>query len=69
MVSSMHTTIHLSAMHAPPSLRVQVGMVLDLTNSGRYYRFLEEVPDADQRQIIYCKVRSHCVSSHGPASL
>eukprot|EP00798_Chlamydomonas_sp_ICE-L_P001426 gene1426-32797_t len=34
-----------------------VGLVLDLTNSDRYYRFSEEVPDAEQRNITYHKVR------------
>jgi hypothetical protein len=34
----------------------QVGLVLDLTNSSRYYRFHDEVPDHERRQIFYKKV-------------
>ena len=46
---------------------LQVGMVLDLTNSNRYYRFEEEVPDAEQRQIAYVKVSQHkrCLERRG----
>ncbi len=31
-------------------------MVLDLTKSTRYYRFERELPDAEAKKIIYCKV-------------
>jgi hypothetical protein len=31
-------------------------MVLDLTNSSRYYNFAAEVPNAEQRGIFYRKV-------------
>ena len=35
----------------------QVGLVLDLTNSSRYYHFEEEVPDWQRRGVMYVKVR------------
>jgi hypothetical protein len=34
-------------------------MVLDLTNSSRYYRFNSEVPDAEHKGICYRKVYIH----------
>ena len=46
--------------HAPPvplpSRGLQVGMVLDLTNSSRYYSFEEELSEEERRRIFYCKV-------------
>ncbi len=39
---------------------VQVLMVLDLTNSRRYYDFYREIPQ--ERGIMYCKVRT--VTAH-----
>ncbi|GAX84577.1 hypothetical protein CEUSTIGMA_g11998.t1 [Chlamydomonas eustigma] len=35
---------------------MNVGMVLDLTNSSRYYNFASEVPNAEQRGMFYRKV-------------
>jgi hypothetical protein len=35
-----------------------VGLVLDLTNSNRYYNFQLEIPDAERRGIFYRKVGS-----------
>jgi hypothetical protein len=34
-------------------------MVLDLTNTSKYYRFQSEIPDADKRGIFYRKARAH----------
>ena len=47
---------HPSLLPPPPQC-VQVGMVLDLTNSSRFYRFEAELPDAEKREIFYRKVR------------
>ena len=36
---------------------MQVGMVIDLTNTSKYYNFHKEIPDADKRGIFYRKAR------------
>lgn len=44
---------------------IKVGMVLDLTNSYRYYNFNDEFPDAEGKEIAYRKVCARGVKSVG----
>lgn len=63
-------SILIGSVHRPTStclpLRTpaKVGMVLDLTNSTRYYRFHDEFPDAEKQQLYYRKVRFNTAVPH-----